>query len=523
MAMCRRVACVAAALLLSGCGLPFFDKPPNYGFVQVTAGGTTLAPGQSDVPPTLNLLLHADVAFRAQDVSVKLDGNGLALSRSGADLAATVPPLPLASAHHLDVTIAGRAQGVSLDFTVVAPTAAMLAAHLNPQSAPIVDGAFAEAPTQPTIAAALPGASLTWTDPAHLRATWSGAPPAAIDLPPTVTTARGSHLAAAVHLSLAGLAAGEVRRVTIPAAPAVGGINVVAFVVNSAASNSSLAHHQGVLDWVVATGWVAQPDGSLQGSPDPPSVTRARAARLPVWPSVGNDFTDPNGTSTLLNNPQTTAALVATLTDGAVAGGYAGINLDFEGMAGADQAAFTAFVKTLAHALHAHGLQLMVDVVPHGASGPNHFSAAYDVPAIGAASDVVDVMAYDQHGEGGTPGPVAGLDWTVAELQATLKGLNPAHTLLGVPLYGRGWTNGTGSSFTYAQAITAINDPGARLDYDFAAQTPFIASADGSSLTYFDDADSLARKIALARSRGLEGIAAWRLGFEDPNFWTLFG
>jgi spore germination protein YaaH len=215
--------------------------------------------------------------------------------------------------------------------------------------------------------------------------------------------------------------------------------------------------------------------------------------------------------------------LVGNLVDGAVAGGYAGINVDFEGMAAVDQTAFTAFVKALGSALHARGLQLMVDVVPHGATGTNRFSAAYDVPAIGTAADVVDVMAYDEHGEGGNPGPVAGLDWDVAELQGTLKGLDPAHTLLGLPLYGRGWTNGVGSSFTYAEAITAVDAAGARVDYDFAAQTPFIASADGTSVTYFDDADSLARKIALARARGLEGIAAWRLGFEDPAFWSLFG
>ena len=42
-------------------------------------------------------------------------------------------------------------------------------------------------------------------------------------------------------------------------------------------------------------------------------------------------------------------------------------------------------------------------------------------------------------------------------------------------------------------------------------------------MTFFDDADSLARKVALARKHHLEGVAAWRLGFEDPNFWSLFG
>jgi spore germination protein YaaH len=42
-------------------------------------------------------------------------------------------------------------------------------------------------------------------------------------------------------------------------------------------------------------------------------------------------------------------------------------------------------------------------------------------------------------------------------------------------------------------------------------------------VTYFDDADSLARKIALVHANHLAGVAAWRLGFEDPEFWSLFG
>jgi spore germination protein YaaH len=68
----------------------------------------------------------------------------------------------------------------------------------------------------------------------------------------------------------------------------------------------------------------------------------------------------------------------------------------------------------------------------------------------------------------------------------------------------------------------ALQIPGARVDYDFSTQTPYILSPNGSLISYFDDADSLARKVALVHSYGLAGIAAWRMGFEDPQFWSLF-
>jgi spore germination protein len=202
--------------------------------------------------------------------------------------------------------------------------------------------------------------------------------------------------------------------------------------------------------------------------------------------------------------------------------GYKGINVDFEGMLAADKDPFTAFVQQLATALHAHNAKLVVDIVPHDFAGTNAYSAAYDVAAIGKAADLVDLMAYDEHGDGGTPGPVAGLDWDNSILEATLPDLDPAHVLLGVPLYGREWGSIGGASAYSNVLYNALHVAGARVDYDFQTQTPFILSPNGSLTTYFDDADSLARKVALVHTYGLAGIAAWRLGFEDPQFWSLF-
>jgi len=523
--MTRRLASVAVALLVTACSVPLLgNSSPNYGFITITDAGTTLVGGSSDVPPTLNLRLHAEVAFRVEDVNAQLDSRALTMLPSGGDLTAAVSALPLGSAHHLDITISGRAQGISIDFNVISLTQAMLAAHVDPNDGLVVDGVFDDPPDQKAVAAAWTGATVAWMDPNHARATWSGSPPASIQLPGTLATARGSHLAAAITLDLTHLGAGSLRRVTVPSAPAVTGTNVTAFVVNTAAANSSLAHHQSVLNWVTATGWTVQADGSILGTPDPVAVKRAASARLPVWPSLANDTTDAAATTALLSNPGAVSQLIGTVVQSAVNSGYAGVNVDFEAMAATDRPAFTAFVKQLAVALHAKNVQIMVDVVPHDTSGTNQFSVAYDVTALGSAADLIDLMAYDQHGEGGSPGPVAGLDWDRSVLAATLPGLNPAHTVLGIPLYGRRWTNGTGASAAYPEALaTALAVPGARVGYDFGAQTPVISSPDGSMITYFDDADSLARKIALVHQNHLAGVAAWRLGFEDPDFWSLFG
>lgn len=520
--MHRRLVCLAVALLVSGCSFAGLGPPPNYGYVVITAGGVGLRSGSSDVPPNLDLRLHATGApLQASDVTATLDGNKLSLAAQDQDLLATVKPLPLSSSHRLSVAVAGLSTQY-ITFTVIPPTAAMLAAHIDPVAGLVVDAVFNDAPDQSAVAAALPGATVTWIDGMHARVTWHGAPPASITLPSTIATAGEAHLDPGLTLSLTGIARHTVRRVTVPPPPNVSGIPVDAFVINTAASNTSLAFHLGAVAEVTPTGWEAQANGSLLGTPDQSAVNRAAAAGLPIWPSLANDSTNPTATNQLLNNPSAVNTVINEMVAAIRFEGYKGINVDFEGMLASDKAPFTAFIQQLATAVHAHGAKLIVDIVPHDFAGVNPYSAAYDVAAIGKVADYVDLMAYDEHGDGGTPGPVAGLDWDNAVLQATLPDLNPAHVLLGVPLYGRAWGTLGGASAYSNVLYNALSIPGARVDYDFSAQTPYIVSPNGSLTTYFDDADSLARKVALVKTYGLAGIAAWRLGFEDPGFWSLF-
>jgi len=520
--MHRRLACLAVALLVSGCSFAGIGQPPDYSYVVITAGGVGLRTGAQNVPPTLDLRLHATGApLQASDVTATLDSHNLALSTQGHDLLASVKPLPLDSEHQLSVAVAGLGTQ-HITFTVIPPTAAMLAAHIDPSSGLVVDAVFDDAPDQPAVAAALPGASITWVDGTHARVTWHGKPPASITLPASIPTTGDAHLDPGLTLALGGIPRNTVRRVTVPAAPGVSSINVDAFVINTSQSNTSFAFHLGAVSEMSPTGWTAQADGSILGTPDQSAVGRAAAASIPIWPSLANDPADPKATDQLLNNPKATARLIGEMTAAIRYDGYSGINVDFEGMFAADKAPFTAFVEQLATAVHARKAKLIVDIVPHDFAGTNEFSAAYDVAAIGKAADLVDLMAYDQHGDGGTPGPVAGLDWDTSILQATLPDLNPANTLLGIPLYGREWGSIGGASSYNNVLYNALSVPGARVDYDFSAQTPFVVSPNGSLISYFDDANSLARKIALVQSFHLAGIAAWRLGFEDPGFWSLF-
>ena len=216
--MHRRLACLAVALLVSGCSFTGFGSPPNYGYVVITAGGVGLRSGAADVPPNLDLRLHATGApLQASDVTATLDGNSLTLAAQHQDLLATVQPLlPLSSPHRLSVAVSGMSTQ-NFTFTVIPPTAAMLAAHIDPASGLVVDAVFDDAPSQPAMAAALPGATVTWSDPDHARIIWKGRPPSSITLPASIPTAGEAHLDPGVTLSLVGIPRHAIRRVTVPA------------------------------------------------------------------------------------------------------------------------------------------------------------------------------------------------------------------------------------------------------------------------------------------------------------------
>jgi spore germination protein YaaH len=336
-------------------------------------------------------------------------------------------------------------------------------------------------------------------------------------------TELGSHLAAPLDLDLGPVAPGSLRLRVVPVAPPPPPPRLLlAFSVATPASRASVAAHLRQISVLSPTGLVADRGGSLTGTPDPPAVAASAAGRVPVWPLVQNSDFDSGAVSALLRDDAATGRLVGELRAAAAAGGYGGLDLDFESVPPSDRDRLTALVTRLAAALHADGRRLAVAVVPHKPGHLNLYSGAYDVDVLVHRADLVTLMAYDQHGPGTVPGPVAGLDWDRQVVHGTLDHLPAGTALLGLPLYARAWTLAGAPADGYAPALAAaLGQPGARVDYDFPASTALVRAGDGQAVTYFDDADSLARKLALAGELGMGGVAVWRLGLEDPALWSV--
>lgn len=522
--MQRRLLPLALLALLAGCASapPAGSSGVSDGVLIVTSGGAQLYDGDATVPPTLDLQVTGDGISRDL-VRVSLDGRRVTLSAAANGVSARVAAMAYGSSHTLDVAVQGR-PAQSFAFRVVGRTQVSAAAWLAPGAALVCQVVFEYAPAHAPLAAALPGAHLTWIDPTHLSLSWTAAPPA-LTIPRGLPAEWGSVLDGPLSLPLSGLRQGQLRRATVPAPPAAPRtLPLTLWSVGTAASHASVAAHAPAVAVLSPAGWEVEPDGSLSDSPDAATLAAAAAAHRPVWPLVANISTGAAGTDQLLHDPGAESALVAGLALQVRRLGLGGINLDFEAVPGSDRAELTAFVRQLAGALHAAGAGLSVDVVPHAPGAVNAASAAYDYPALAAAADQLVVMAYDEHYAAGDPGPIAGVDWQAAELAGTLPGVPHSKVVLGIPLYARIWSGSTVTASDYASAVAeALSQPDAAYGYDFAAQTPELSSDPGGQPTqlWFDDAQSLLYKIAAVQRLGLDGIAAWRAGFEDPAFWSV--
>ncbi|WP_420628897.1 SH3 domain-containing protein [Candidatus Leptofilum sp.] len=93
--------------------------------------------------------------------------------------------------------------------------------------------------------------------------------------------------------------------------------------------------------------------------------------------------------SALLGDSTAQTNQINALVNTAVSGNFAGINLDYQGVAESQKDAFSSFVGSLADALHAQNLTLAVTLAAPQQDGSQWLTGGQDWAAIGQAADIV--------------------------------------------------------------------------------------------------------------------------------------
>lgn len=240
---------------------------------------------------------------------------------------------------------------------------------------------------------------------------------------------------------------------------------------------------------------------------------------------VGNRF-DASLATAVLSDPAIRTKLEDNLVAVAREKALSGINIDIENVPPDQRANYTTFVQELSGKLHAQQLTLSLSVPAKTVeSTTSPWSGAFDYKALGQYADKVVPMAYDEHTIGYSAGPVASVGWVDRVAAYTVSQVPKEKVLLGIPAYGYDWKTGTtsGTGLSAPGAVSLAQQYSAPIQWDDVAKVPYFSyTKEGVDHTvYFENARSLAPKLEIVKKYGLDGIAIWRLGTEDPGIWSV--
>ena len=282
--------------------------------------------------------------------------------------------------------------------------------------------------------------------------------------------------------------------------------------------------------------WVDE-DGVVHGEVPRQVVEAARRARLPIMPLVINPGFDRPKVSAMLHNPKARDRAVAYLAYLAKRDHFVGWQIDMEYIDPADKQLFTEFMRRVAARLHRDRRLVSIAVVPRFSDEypdtrqaefrTGEWGAPYDFRAIGRVVDFMVLMTYDHHNNASPPGPVAGYEWMKAALDYAVTRVPRSKLMLGIPFYAREWlVTGEGTlsrSMNLSDISPLLARPGVAIQWDERWRAPWFDYRQGTELhtVWFDNSRSFREKLGLARKYRLRGFAAWRLGSEDPSFWSV--
>ena len=253
----------------------------------------------------------------------------------------------------------------------------------------------------------------------------------------------------------------------------------------------------------------------------------------------------------VLADPTQRAIHVEALAKFAASGHFAGLDIDYEKFAYADDRStwattrpgWVAFITDLADRLHADGRTLTVSIPPVYDTGRTSDSGywVYDYAAIAPVVDRIRVMAYDY--STATAGPIAPLDWVQKSIDGTTEASgDPAKLVLGLPLYGYNWVvattgtcpsggdgDGDRSGVTARSARDLATKRGAEPVYDAVTGewsfTYPLELSDGTTTctqtreVHYVDSQGAVARLDLAHAAGFDGGSLWALGYEDDSLW----
>lgn len=325
-------------------------------------------------------------------------------------------------------------------------------------------------------------------------------------------------------------------------------VNMVWHQVTSAAVNdtilSSVADTVGVTTIAPTWFFINSTDGDVTSLASETYVNYVHQLGMDVW-AVLNDFDGEIGsyqeTYDVLSNSDAREDIINTVIAEAIRTGIDGINVDIELVSSDAGVHFIQFIRELSVKCRQNNIILSVDNYT-----PQSYNQHYDYEEQGIVADYVVIMGYDEH-YGGSPvaGSVSSIEFVELGITEMLTMVSADKIISGIPFYTRLWEEtakteeeiaadvGTDneeyltsvSSTTYGMesAQMVVDAAGVTAEWDETTMQDY-ATWTVEDVTYqiwLENLASIEAKVQLMQEYSLAGVAAWKLGLEDSDVWTV--
>ncbi len=269
--------------------------------------------------------------------------------------------------------------------------------------------------------------------------------------------------------------------------------------------------------------------GQVENYADRRYVDWAHSKGYQVWALFSNSF-ELERTRTVLRDSALRDQVIAQMLVYAEIYSLDGVNIDFENVYRDDAPYLTQFVREMTPLFHQMGLTVSMDVTVRSTSPT--WSLCYERARLANAVDYMMLMAYDQYGAGSkVAGPNASMPWTERTIKTSLEEIPKDKLVLGIPFYARLWKETeAGGKVTVTQralGMKAARDWMARekiapwLDEDTGMEYAQKKSGQDTYRIWLENAESIRKRLDVAKTYGLAGVAAWSRGFADAETWQV--
>lgn len=292
-------------------------------------------------------------------------------------------------------------------------------------------------------------------------------------------------------------------------------------------ARASLFAHPESIDILAPQSYSIDGEGNLSGEIAQEVLDFAVQKGIKVMPLVVNKSFGQMSLNIILNDLTKQDAVMIELVKEAKLKGYYGFQIDFEQMNISYKDKFSAFIKKFHDAMSENGLIASVAVISKISDIPsdyknelwNNLIGVYDYAFLGANTDFVSIMSYD---DPGSKGPIARDAWLKKVIAYSMLHIPKEKISLGVALYYWVWDNsrekivGIGG---YKHMAELMKKRKMTYGYSPLDKVPYLSYFLNNKhhTMWYENGRSLSEKISTIKKLGLHGFSAWALGQEVPS------